>query len=167
MDPSVRIFPVRAYQMTNHTWFSLLLVFCLGVSGVSQAAQEMPCVPDGECSDPCIYFSDKVVLIDTNDGAKIKYQGEVRNLDFVSSKDIRKRYPLFEIPGDIQVRSFSAGKLKVTARYKVEDTSCAEKTAKGKWVQRETCCWTEQSVELTIHGPRGKEEFSTNWRSGC
>ena len=112
--------------MTNHTWFSLLLVFCLGVSGVSQAAQEMPCVPDGECSDPCIYFSDKVVLIDTNDGAKIKYQGEVRNLDFVSSKDIRKRYPLFEIPGDIQVRSFSAGKLKVTARYKVEDQLCGE-----------------------------------------
>ncbi|MFG6463288.1 hypothetical protein ACG04Q_17075 [Roseateles sp. DXS20W] len=148
--------------------FGIALVAAVWVSGsFAEVPKELPCEPNGECSDPCIYFPDGTVFVATESGAKLYYNKQVRELPQSSTQVRRGIQGNAELPGFVRFSTYNDGSTRVEATFKVTGTSCYEKNQAGIYESTDKCCWTEYDVTLQVSQGSAKKSLRAKWSSGC
>lgn len=149
--------------------FLMLVFFAAALQAVvaAEGNPEMQCNPNGECSDPCVHFSDGTVFVLTEVGAKIKYRGQVYSLLEKNIKSSGRHQSFAEVPGDTERRIYVGKSIHVTMTKKVLDTSCYGKNEKGEWESFDKCCWTSFDMILNLKVGSSTKVLRTEWAEGC
>ena len=132
----------------------------------AKAIEPLPCVPHGDCSDPCIYFRKNVVFFDNYENSKPNPRGKIHNLSLKSRKEIIKKQADAELAGDTTVAVYSDNSVSVTLTSKILDTSCYYNKS-GKYVPTESCCNGQSKVQLEVTTKSKKEVYKTIQDWGC
>jgi len=144
----------------------VLAIIMAFVTIEAKAIESLPCVPHGDCSDPCIYFRKNVVFIDNYKNAKLNLKGRIHDLSLKSRKEIIKKQADAELVGDTTVAVYSDNSVSVTFTSKILDTSCYYNKS-GKYVPTESCCNGQSKVQLEVTTKYKKEVYKTIQDWGC
>ena len=127
----------------------------------------LPCQPNGDCTDPCIYFNDGTVFVETDTGAQLLHNKQPYILQLESSRTVKSPQGNDEVPGHIRVAVYTNKDLRTDITYGVSKTSCYYKNAVGEYESTDKCCWTAYQVVMKLITKKGKKILKTKWSSGC
>ncbi|MBR7783650.1 hypothetical protein [Undibacterium luofuense] len=128
---------------------------------------EMPCDPDGMCSDPCKYFGKTAVFAWKGSGALLQYKGKIQFLTEVRKVAVRSIQHLTDVPGGSERLDFVSGKLRISLTTTTISTTCYDKDRRGRWRSLDTCCFAEQRLTLVIHDGKQTTRLKTTADYGC
>ena len=140
-------------------WFLLV--------GIANADEPLACQPEGDCSDPCIYFDKEAVFISESEGARLSFRGKIHDLKLTSRIEKVKKQANAELVGDITVTSYSSPDFLVKLTQKITDTSCYYRSEQGEYLSTESCCGESIDVTLEIIYKNKVEKLKTEYSWGC
>lgn len=144
-----------------------LLSLLLCSYAYSATIEDLPC--QNGCANDCIRFKQGTVFVKTEKGAKLLHKGHIYNLSRLTSRYLKRRQKDAEVPGDIQVSTWSNdnAQINVEITQMVKDTTCYWRKPNGAYASSESCCGTNYRVKLKLHSPQEERILNTIFESGC
>ncbi len=152
--------------MSRRIKFSVLVLLLCG-NAHSATIDDLPC--QNGCANDCIRFNQGTVFVQTEKGAKLLHQGHIYNLSRLTSRYVKRHQKDAEVPGDIQVSTWSNGKGQINAEVTqtVKDTTCYWRKPNGSYASSDSCCGTNYRVKFKLVTPQEELTLNTTFESGC
>lgn len=150
--------------MPRRIYLAFLALFFCG-NAHSATIEDLPC--QNGCANDCIRFNQGTAFVQTEGGAKLLHQGTIYNLSRVTTRFSKRHQISAEVPGDIQVSTWSNGQVNAEVTQTVIDTTCYWRKPNGIYVSSDSCCGTNYKVKLKLVTPQGEHLLNAIFESGC
>jgi hypothetical protein len=159
---------IERRAVTKNSLFTTTLFLSCLLFGEAAISDPMACEPNGDCLDPCVYFSEGIVF-NENDAASalLKYKGKILTLNKKNEKILKIIDKDAELPGHTVEKNYEGSNIRVVLTSEITSQTCSFQNDLGKWQSTESCCQGSSLMKIRIIKSGKSKVYKANWDWGC